>query len=101
MISGDVLYMTRELGGCRGWAAEMEGVGCSLLGPPWQGYGEGSGQVVRADSSCLEVTGKATLGGGQIGVARIYQPCDFGQATSQPPSLVSCSATWCVLAVLV
>lgn len=94
MVSGNVLYMTRELGGFRGWAGETEGVDRSLLGRPWQGSSGGSGQVVRADGSCLEVTWKATQGGGQVGVAGIHQPCDSGQSMSPPPKPVSPSATW-------
>ena len=59
MVSGNVLYMTGELGGCRGWAGGMEGVDHSLLGSLRQGsHGGRSRQVVRAAGSSLEVTGR-------------------------------------------
>lgn len=45
MVSGNVLYMTGELGGCRVWAEETKGVDLSLLGSltGLQGVGEGAG----------------------------------------------------------
>lgn len=86
MVSGNVLYMTRELGGSRGWAGGMEGVDRSLLGHPWQGSCGDRGQAVRAEVSFLEVTWKATQGGGYIGMFGTHQPCVSGQSTSRPPS---------------
>jgi len=52
VVSGNVLYMTGDLGGCRRWVGGMEGVDCFLLRSPWQGSsGGGSEKVVRADDS--------------------------------------------------
>lgn len=58
MVSGNVLYMTGELGGCRGWVGEMEGVDCSPLGHPGRALGRGRGQAVRADSTQLALVSR-------------------------------------------
>lgn len=101
MVSGNVLYMTRELGGSRGWAGEMEGADHFLLWPPWQGPGGGVGRWSQLTALLSRLRERQPRVADKLVLPGYTSPVTLDNSCPLLQASVSSSATWYMLIELV
>lgn len=79
--------MTGELGECRGWAGETEGVDRSLLGRPWQGSSGGVGRWSELMVLVLRLHGRQPRVGDKLVWPGSTNPVTLANPCLRPPSL--------------